>query len=122
MANTTYKNAILVTLLIVPLFAASFTMVAQNAFAVPEFKIPQLILAVDNLGLNKGQTESLTQHLENALRALDRSSDEQRACIHLDSFINEIEGLVKGGHITEEAAQPFIDTAIECINELCPQV
>jgi probable HAF family extracellular repeat protein len=67
--------------------------------------------------LDDGQANSLTSKLEAAQHQLDRGNSAAAVNV-LSAFINQVDAIVRSGRLTEEAAQPLIDsanTAIELI-------
>lgn len=83
--------------------------------------IQALIADVEELAvtgvLNNGQANSLTRKLRSALRSLDKGQ-EIAAANKLMAFINQVEGFVAAGVLTEAEAQPLIDRAIAAIDDI----
>ena len=87
----------------------------------PEDKINNMIEDVEELGLSQGNTNSLSKKLENAIKNITNEdlTDDHEACEKLQSFIDQLNALVNAGKLTQDEVDPLIDTANECILDLC---
>lgn len=87
----------------------------------PEDKINNMIEDVEELGLSQGNTNSLSKKLENAIKNITNEdlTDDHEGCEKLQSFIDQLNALVNAGKLTQDEVDPLIDTANECILDLC---
>ena len=87
----------------------------------PESVIEDLVEDVDDLGLNNGNTNSLSKKLEQAINNLTNEdpTDDAEACEKLQSFIDQLNAFVNAGKITQGEAGPLIDVAEALIDSLC---
>jgi len=87
----------------------------------PESVIDDLVEDVDDLGLNNGNTKSLTKKLEQAIKNITNEdpTDDAEACEKLQSFIDQLNAFVNAGKISPEQADPLIDVAESLIDSLC---
>lgn len=88
--------------------------------------LEQLIADVDSLDANNGIKNSLTKKLDNAINNLtnDDPTDDEEACEKLQSFVDQLEAMIKtGSQLTEQDivnAEQMIADATEILNVLCP--
>ncbi len=85
-------------------------------------QIENLAEGVDDLGLNNGNTKSLTKKLEQAIKNITNEdpTDDAEACEKLQSFINQLNAFVNAGKITQGEADSLIEVAEALIGVLCP--
>jgi hypothetical protein len=84
-------------------------------------KIEGLIADVDALDLNNGIKNALTKKLVNAINNITNEdpTDNAEACEKLQSFIDQLNAMVKSGKLTQGQVDPLIDVATQCIWDLC---
>jgi len=73
-------------------------------------------LVVDG-SLNRGQGNSLISKLENALKSLEKGN-EIAATNQIRAFINQLQGLINGGVLSQAEGQPLIDAAIVIVDRI----
>ncbi|MFC1724284.1 NosD domain-containing protein [candidate division KSB1 bacterium] len=81
-----------------------------NGWWTLEQIIGDLMADVEDLGLNKGNTNALTVKLENALKSLKKGKTKP-AANKINAFINQVNAFISNGKISEEAGHELIDTA-----------
>ena len=88
----------------------------MNGWLSAELAIENLITDVENLGLNEGNTNSLTKKLDNTISSLEKENNNA-AINKLNSFINEVNDFIPQ-KISTEDGQALIDAANRIINQI----
>jgi hypothetical protein len=73
---------------------------------------------VDEGVLNSGNANALIQKLETAARQLDAGKTNV-VCAQLETFINQVEALIRTGKLTEELGAELIGAANSIISLVC---
>jgi len=94
---------------------------AQRFFDSGFQEIVGIIVSVEALGLNNGNTNSLVSKLENAIKSIDNGNDKA-AGNQLKAFTNQVRALVKAKKISSEDGNSLIASANAIISSLSSNV
>ena len=88
-----------------------------NGWMTSEQAIESLIADVQDLGLNKGNTNALVKKLENAIKSLKKGKNNA-AANKINAFINQVNAFIANGKISSDEGQLLIYKASSIIERI----